>query len=126
MREASVAALEFLHAPKRSIPALATPGHPPTPRKIRLKTLGDAVCARFGACVIKDAAGIFTAPCVIIGRNDAPYAGAAVAVSDPPAATDPPVANAAGPAADALKLQRPLDDGALKIVARGKKSDSGS
>jgi putative SOS response-associated peptidase YedK len=31
----------------------------------------------------------------------------------------------AGPAEDALKLQRPLADGALKIVARGEKEDKG-
>jgi hypothetical protein len=30
-----------------------------------------------------------------------------------------------GPAEDALKLQRPLADGALKIVARGEKEDRG-
>jgi hypothetical protein len=30
------------------------------------------------------------------------------------------------PAEDALKLQRPLADGALMIVARGEKTDEGS
>jgi putative SOS response-associated peptidase YedK len=30
------------------------------------------------------------------------------------------------PATDALKLQRPLPDGALRIVAQGRKEDSGS
>jgi putative SOS response-associated peptidase YedK len=30
------------------------------------------------------------------------------------------------PAADALKLQRPLPDGALQIVAQGQKEDGGS
>jgi putative SOS response-associated peptidase YedK len=29
------------------------------------------------------------------------------------------------PAADALKLQRPLADGALRIIARGEKEDEG-